>query len=414
MRSGKCIGRGAVRFRLHMTAGEVLHADVLMMPDGRSKGCGVVEYATSSDAQRAISELSNQTLSGRMVYIREVGKDCLPSMDKSDMTQDREQDKGFASGRGGHGGAPRGGFSGGGYQERSHHGGVGGYQASSSAVIGQITQPQLYITNLPFTVGWQDLKDLFRNAGSIVRADVHMGFDGRSKGSGVVLFESTADAQNAFKQFQGYDWQGRMLDIKEDRYASSGRGGRGGFQERGGFGGARGGFSSRGGFQSRGGYGGGYEGGYDSYSAPPPAVEPNPFTDDAWANGEPSATIFVKNLPWSTSNDDLVELFSTIGKVERAEICYEPSGRSKGSGVVQFDAQETASIAIQKFTGYPYGGRPLGLSFVRYGEAPAPAGPYNGAGQPQDYPQGPAQEQQAPAYGFNGGDQEMNMDPHLA
>lgn len=42
------------------------------MPDGRSKGCGVVEYASSSDAQRAIAELSNQTLNGRMVYIREV------------------------------------------------------------------------------------------------------------------------------------------------------------------------------------------------------------------------------------------------------------------------------------------------------------------------------------------------------
>lgn len=58
-------------------AGEVLHADVLMNSDGRSKGCGVVEYATASEAQRAISELSNQTLSGRMVYIREVGNDLI-------------------------------------------------------------------------------------------------------------------------------------------------------------------------------------------------------------------------------------------------------------------------------------------------------------------------------------------------
>ena len=57
---------------LIQVAGEVLHADVLMMPDGRSKGCGVVEYASVDEAQRAISELSNQTLNGRMVYIREV------------------------------------------------------------------------------------------------------------------------------------------------------------------------------------------------------------------------------------------------------------------------------------------------------------------------------------------------------
>ena len=51
-------------------------------------------------------------------------------------------------------------------------------------------------------------------------------------------------------------------------------------------------------------------------------------------------------LPWSTSNEDLVELFTTIGKVERAEIQYEPNGRSRGTGVVQFDSAENAETAI--------------------------------------------------------------------
>lgn len=55
-----------------MVAGEVVHADVLTLPNGMSKGCGVVEYATASEAQRAIAELSNQTIAGRIVYIREV------------------------------------------------------------------------------------------------------------------------------------------------------------------------------------------------------------------------------------------------------------------------------------------------------------------------------------------------------
>lgn len=62
-------------------------------------------------------------------------------------------------------------------------------------------------------------------------------------------------------------------------------------------------------------------------------------------------------LPWSTSNQDLMELFITIGKVDRAEIGFEPSGRSRGIGVVQFDSVETADSAIQKFQGYMYGGR---------------------------------------------------------
>lgn len=75
---------------------------------------------------------------------------------------------------------------------------------------------------------------------------------------------------------------------------------------------------------------------------------------------------YFSQLPWSTSNEDLVELFGTIGKVEQAEIQYEPSGRSRGTGVVRFDAAETADTAISKFQGYQYGGRQLGLSYVKY------------------------------------------------
>src|SRR5271155_5546406 len=52
-----------------------------------------------------------------------------------------------------------------------------------------------------------------------------------------------------------------------------------------------------------------------------------------------------------------MELFTTIGKVDRAETGYETSGRSRGIGVVQFDGMETADTAIQKFQGYMYGGR---------------------------------------------------------
>ncbi len=54
----------------------------------------------------------------------------------------------------------------------------------------------------------------------------------------------------------------------------------------------------------------------------------------------------VFQLPWSTSNEDLIELFTTIGKVVRAEIQYEPNGRSRGTGVVQFDTAENAETAI--------------------------------------------------------------------
>jgi hypothetical protein len=54
-------------------------------------------------------------------------------------------------------------------------------------------------------------------------------------------------------------------------------------------------------------------------------------------------TIF--KLPWSTANEDLVELFETTGQVELAEILFEGT-RSKGCGVVQFSQIPEAETAI--------------------------------------------------------------------
>ena len=53
------------------------------------------------------------------------------------------------------------------------------------------------VFQLPYQAGWQDIKDLFRKAGEVVRADINVGFDGRPKGSGTVLFATTQDAQSA-------------------------------------------------------------------------------------------------------------------------------------------------------------------------------------------------------------------------
>lgn len=56
---------------------------------------------------------------------------------------------------------------------------------------------------LPFHCQWQDLKDLFRQAGTILRADVALGPDGRSRGFGTVSFASDADAERAVVMFNG-------------------------------------------------------------------------------------------------------------------------------------------------------------------------------------------------------------------
>lgn len=75
---------------------------------------------------------------------------------------------------------------------------------------------------LPYIVSWQDIKDLFRDAGSVVRADVHQAPDGRPKGTGVVIFETEEDAKKAIETFNGYEWHGRKIEVREDKFAGSG------------------------------------------------------------------------------------------------------------------------------------------------------------------------------------------------
>ncbi|KAJ3513904.1 hypothetical protein NMY22_g14903 [Coprinellus aureogranulatus] len=79
------------------------------------------------------------------------------------------------------------------------------------------TRTQLFVGNLPYRVRWQDLKDLFRRAGTVLRADVSLGADNRSRGYGTVLLATAEDAGRAIDMFNGYEWQARMLEVRVDR-----------------------------------------------------------------------------------------------------------------------------------------------------------------------------------------------------
>lgn len=162
--------------------------------------------------------------------------------------------------------------------------------------------------------------------GTVIRADVHVGPDGRPKGSGIVVFESPDDARTAIQQFNGYDWQGRVIEVREDRYAGGGpgmgfggRGGfggggmRGGFGQgfggRGGFGGGRGGFG--GGFGGRGGFGGGAPAG-PGFEPPASSIPPNPFTDFATAGTDRGEIIYVRNVRLCPVFPNIMCLLTTV------------------------------------------------------------------------------------------------------
>ncbi|KAE8538232.1 hypothetical protein D1P53_005571 [Cryptococcus gattii VGV] len=85
------------------------------------------------------------------------------------------------------------------------------------SAVGSDGRVNLFVGNLPYRVRWQDLKDLFRKAGTVLRADVSLGPDNRSRGYGTVLMGSREDAARAIDRYNGYTWQTRTLEVRPDR-----------------------------------------------------------------------------------------------------------------------------------------------------------------------------------------------------
>jgi RNA recognition motif-containing protein len=119
--------------------------------------------------------------------------------------------------------------------------------------------------------------------------------------------------------------------------------------------------------------------------------------------------IYVGNLPYDTTGDDLVELFQTYGTVTSGQVIIDKfSGRSRGFGFVEMDRDDEAQTAIDALNGTPYGGRPLTVNEARpreergggrsYGAGGGGRGGYGGGGSGGGYGGGGG------GYGGGGGD----------
>jgi RNA recognition motif-containing protein len=70
--------------------------------------------------------------------------------------------------------------------------------------------------------------------------------------------------------------------------------------------------------------------------------------------------IYVGNLPFSTSDNDLRELFAQVGGVVSARVITDrDTGRSRGFGFVEMGSNEEAMEAISRFHGFSMNGRNL-------------------------------------------------------
>jgi RNA recognition motif-containing protein len=83
--------------------------------------------------------------------------------------------------------------------------------------------------------------------------------------------------------------------------------------------------------------------------------------------------LYVGNLPWSTTNDDLQQLFAQHGAVSSASVLIDKmTGRSRGFGFVEMENDAEAENAINALNGQEWNGRKLVVNEARPMEARPP------------------------------------------
>lgn len=79
-----------------------------------------------------------------------------------------------------------------------------------------------------------------------------------------------------------------------------------------------------------------------------------------------ATNIYVGNLPWSTTTDDLYAMFQQYGAVTRAQVVTDrETGRSRGFGFVEMPNEPEAQAAIAALNEQPMNGRPLTVNVAK-------------------------------------------------
>ncbi len=94
-----------------------------------------------------------------------------------------------------------------------------------------------------------------------------------------------------------------------------------------------------------------------------------------------SMKLYVGNLPFQTTGDQLRDLFSQVGTVESATVVEDrESGRSRGFGFVEMSTKEEGQKAISELNGKDFNGRPLTVNEAKQREERGRGGPRGGGG----------------------------------
>ncbi|XP_068172466.1 myelin expression factor 2 [Antennarius striatus] len=194
----------AIKDLMREKVGEVTYVELFKDAEGKSRGCGVVEFKDEEFVMKAIETMNKHDLSGRPLNIKED-----PDGEHARRVLQRM------------GGGQQGG--------RGPDMGPGGMNVPPSIANNPNIPPDVihalqagrlgntvFVANLDFKVGWKKLKEVFSMAGSVKRSDVKEDKDGKSRGMGTVTFDQPLEAVQAISMFNGQMLFDRQMHVKMD------------------------------------------------------------------------------------------------------------------------------------------------------------------------------------------------------
>ncbi|XP_075878928.1 heterogeneous nuclear ribonucleoprotein M [Nelusetta ayraudi] len=205
---------------------------------------------------------------------------------------------------------------------------------------------RVFVSNIPYDVKWQALKDLMKDkVGEVTYVEHLMDAEGKSRGCAVVEFRTEELMKKAVEKVNKHNFNGRPLKVKEDpdgviaqREINRSQGG-----------GPQGGHGGMGGMDRMG------PGPNGPMINIPPSLMNNPNIPNEIIYGLQAGrignTVFVANLDYKVGWKKLKEVFGMAGMVVRADILEDKDGKSRGMGTVTFDMPLEAVQAVSMFNG---------------------------------------------------------------